>query len=180
MAPNLPAWKTTRINQILDNGIDVGLRALAKEFGTAYKTICQRKRALESQISPSNRRGAPPVITDDMSEYIISLLEREPELYQDELAAYLYEAYEVLLAANQVSKALSRFKHTKQVLKVSTAQRNDELIAAWRRKMVFWEARHLCFVDESACNERTTNRRRGWAPRGSPAEIQRILKSSRR
>ncbi|KAG4427750.1 hypothetical protein IFR05_016769 [Cadophora sp. M221] len=102
MAPNLPAWKAARIDQILTNGVDIDLRALAKEFQTTYKTICQRNRKLKSQISPLNRRrhGPPPVITDDMAEYMVSLLEREPDLYQDELALYLYEAYDVDVLAN--------------------------------------------------------------------------------
>jgi len=91
MAPNLPSWKAARIDEILSQGVDIDLHTLAKEYSTTYKTVCQRKRNLERQISPSarRRRGPPPVITDDMVEYMLSLLKREPDLYQDELATYL-------------------------------------------------------------------------------------------
>ncbi len=177
MAPNLPRWKAAQIDRLLSTGIDVDLHTLATEFGTTYKTICARRRALDSPKSSAKLPGPAAVITADMREFIAALLEREPDLYQDEIAAYLIDTYDVEVSVNQVSKALKRLQNTKKVLTVSAAERNDELVAAWRRKMVFWDAKRICFIDESACNERITDRRRGWSPRGAPARVRRSLKT---
>jgi len=40
MAPNLPPWKATRIDEILSQGVDIDLRTLAKEFSTTFGELC--------------------------------------------------------------------------------------------------------------------------------------------
>ena len=46
------------------------------------------------------------------------------------------------------------------------AQRNPELRDAWLYKLSQWMADQLIFIDESAANERTSDRKTGWAPIG--------------
>jgi transposase len=184
MAPNLPRRIATQIDNILLNGTSLDFTTIAKQFNTTYKTICERNRRLQKErsgISALPRaRGPAPVINRQMEVFIAELLEREPELYQDEIADYLFAEFEVVVSNAQVAKALRRIKHTSKILTVAAAEQNDELIAAFRRKMIFWDARYICFIDESACNERTAGRRRGWSPRGAPANIKRHLKKSER
>ena len=45
-------------------------------------------------------------------------------------------------------------------------QRNPELRKAWLRKLSQWAADQLILIDESAANERTSDRKMGWAPIG--------------
>ena len=44
------------------------------------------------------------------------------------------------------------------------AQRNPELRDAWLYKLSQWMADQLIFIDESAANERTSDRKTGWVP----------------
>ena len=46
------------------------------------------------------------------------------------------------------------------------AQRNPELRKAWLRKLSQWVADQLILIDESAANERTSDRKTGWASIG--------------
>src|SRR5436190_24177506 len=50
-------------------------------------------------------------------------------------------------------------------------ERNSLLRDAWRVKLLQWRAHQLVFLDESAVNETTLQRRRGWAPIGTTASV---------
>ena len=60
------------------------------------------------------------------------------------------------------------------------AQRNPELRKAWLRKLSQWAADQLIVIDESAANERTSDRKTGWAPIGiTPFENKPFKRSER-
>ena len=42
----------------------------------------------------------------------------------------------------------------------------------WQSKLAEWKADQLVFVDESASDERSKNRRYGWSSRGMPYRIE--------
>src|SRR5437667_12295819 len=46
------------------------------------------------------------------------------------------------------------------------AERNQMLRDEWILKLAGWDASQLLFLDESAANERTMDRKYGWAPIG--------------
>ena len=65
-------------------------------------------------------------------------------------------------------------------MQIRAAQRNPELRAAWLRNVADWTADQLIFVDESAANERTGDRKYGWAPVGvTPHESRSFNRSER-
>ena len=60
------------------------------------------------------------------------------------------------------------------------AQRNPELRKAWLRKLSQWAADQLVLIDESAGNERTSDRKTGWVPiRITPFENKPFKRSER-
>jgi hypothetical protein len=65
-------------------------------------------------------------------------------------------------------------------MQIRAAQRNPELRAAWLRKLADWTADQLIFIDESAANERTADRKYGWAPVGTTPYTTRSFKRSER
>jgi transposase len=50
----------------------------------------------------------------------------------------------------------------------------------WIGRQATWRASQLVFLDESACNERTGDRKFGWAPIGRGCEVSRLVKRSER
>lgn len=65
-------------------------------------------------------------------------------------------------------------------MQVRAAQQNPELRAQWMSKLSSWTADQLIFIDESAANERTADRKYGWAPVGlTPREARAFGRSKR-
>ena len=50
----------------------------------------------------------------------------------------------------------------------------------WVRKLVEFTPKQLVFIDESAANERTANRKYGWAPIGVSPHVYQSIKRSER
>jgi hypothetical protein len=59
-------------------------------------------------------------------------------------------------------------------------ERDDILRADWVNKLATWDASQLMFLDESAANERTADRKYGWAPIGVTPYVSQPLKRSER
>jgi DDE superfamily endonuclease len=65
-------------------------------------------------------------------------------------------------------------------MQIQAAQRSPELRMAWMRKLADWKADQLVFIDESAANERTSDRKYGWAPIGkTPTESRPFNRSEK-
>jgi hypothetical protein len=65
-------------------------------------------------------------------------------------------------------------------MQIRAAQRNPELRDNWIRQLATWDANQLIFIDESAANERTSDRKYGWAPVGvTPFEYRSFQRSER-
>ena len=55
-------------------------------------------------------------------------------------------------------------------------QRNADLRAEWKHRLTEWKPEQLMFLDESAANEKTSDRKYGWAPIGAIASSHELLK----
>jgi hypothetical protein len=65
-------------------------------------------------------------------------------------------------------------------MQLRAAQQNPMLRQLWMDKMAKWTAEQLIFIDESAANERTADRKYGWAPVGvTPREARPFGRSER-
>ena len=65
-------------------------------------------------------------------------------------------------------------------MQLRAAQQNPELRRQWMSKLSGWNAEQLIFIDESAANERTADRKYGWAPVGiTPSEARLFRRSER-
>lgn len=65
-------------------------------------------------------------------------------------------------------------------MQIRAAQQNPELRDLWIKTLAGWNADQLIFVDESAANERTADRKYGWAPVGVTPHVSRPFKRSER
>jgi hypothetical protein len=69
---------------------------------------------------------------------------------------------------------------SKKVVKARAAERNEPLRAAFRGLQPFWDDDQLVFLDESAANERTGDRKMGWSLVGVECMVAWPLKRSER
>jgi hypothetical protein len=79
---------------------------------------------------------------------------------------YLYDEYEVHIGTRTITDYLHRAKWSRKAVKARAKERSEPLRAAWRGLSTEWDDKQLVFLDESAANERTGDRKRGWAPIG--------------
>ena len=75
---------------------------------------------------------------------------------------------------------MSRIKLTHKRVEPVSGTQDEDLRASWMATISQYEAEHLVFLDETACNGRTPNRRWGWSPRGFPCRARRFNTNSKR
>jgi transposase len=117
--------------------------------------------------------GQRRVITPQIDAAIYHLLNEYPWFYQDEIAEFLLEVYDIEVSQYTISIALARIKLTRKKLKIEAAQRNQELRTAWQDTLQYFSANQLVFIDETGSDERTGDRQYGWARIGERARVSR-------
>ena len=99
------------------------IKQLASNYNTTEATIYWHKARVEARISLLRPSGGPRrVITWPIEQAIKHLLDQRLWYYQDEIAAFLLDAFDVEVAQSTISKALRRIKITKKRLKVVATQ----------------------------------------------------------
>jgi transposase len=183
MAPRLKKHDAAAIDRILREHLEDDYHKIAATYLTTYSTIMKRRRKIQIEEAighpyKAGKMGFSSKATPEVEDFVRRLLEDDSDLYQDEIADYIWLEYTIQLSQPSISRLLRRIKHTRKQVTVTPIQRDEELVQAWRRKMLNWDAQQLVFLDEAASNERTTDRKYGYAPSGAPAYIKRWLKRS--
>jgi transposase len=96
------------------------------------------------------------------------------------MQTFLYDEYDVVVSVSTISRLLQEKRWSKKETAKRAAERSEALRAAWRGIQPQWNADQLVFLDESAANERTGDRKRGWSPVGLICEQFRPIKRSER
>jgi len=157
------------------------IKQLAKDYDTTTQTINRHKRRVQAGQPVQPRSGGPRrIITKRMEQAMMMVLDKEPWWYQDELADFLLDVYDIEVNQSTISRALKRIDVTRKRLKVVAAQRNEELRSHWLYLLQDFEASQLVCVDESGSDERRSDRHYGYAERGVKAQVQRFLQKRER
>lgn len=93
---------------------------------------------------------------------------------------YLYDSFDVEISTNSIGDYLKRIKWSRKAVQAKAAERCEPLRIAWRGLQPQWDDDQLVFIDESAANERTGDRRFGWSKVGAACTVARPLKRSER
>ena len=92
----------------------------------------------------------------------------------------MFDEFDLQVSVATISRALLRARWSRKAVKARAAERNRELCNMWIGRQATWRASQLVFLDESACNERTGDRKYGWAPIGRGCEVSCHVKRSER
>ena len=77
---------------------------------------------------------------------------------------FLFKEFDLQVSVDTVSRTLSRARWSRKAVRARAAERSRELRILWIGRQVMWTADQLVFLDESASNERTGDRKYSWAP----------------
>ena len=93
---------------------------------------------------------------------------------------FLWDEFGLSTSESTVSRVLKRLRISRKVLQWQAAQPSKELREHWAVRLTEWTPNQLVFIDESAANECTADRKYGWAPIGQRAIESIELKRSER
>jgi hypothetical protein len=79
------------------------------------------------------------------------LLEKS-RMYQDKMAVFLYDEFEVLVNSSAVSRALASIGWTKKTTRQVAKERNADLWDYYLHNLSAFQSHHLVYVDESGCD----------------------------
>jgi hypothetical protein len=109
MAPNLAASQHDCIrDMILDETLTTA--QMATDAGCSERSIKAIKsdlRHFSSTRAPPNGVGRPRSITPPMLDAVCDLLSEKPGLYQEEMAVFLWDEFDLLVSTFSISRSLS-------------------------------------------------------------------------
>jgi transposase len=150
------------------------IKQLASNYDCTVGTIYWHKARVEAGIPRQRASGGPRrVITWPMEQAIKHLLDQRPWYYQDEIAVFLHDAFDVEVHRSTISRALRRIQITRKRLKVIASQQNDELRTEWLEQLQYFTADQIVSIDESGSDDRVGDRYYGWSTKGVCAIVRR-------
>lgn len=100
---------------------------------------------------------------------LLEYLYASPDVYYDEMLWFLYDEFGIITSERAVRRIFKRRRWSRKQLKRVARQRSQALRQDWIYQIRNYTQRQFVFVDESAANERSMDRKYGWAPVGRPA-----------
>ena len=101
-------------------------------------------------------------------------------MYVDEMQWFLWDKFDIWMSECTISRWLKREDIRKKRIRFLATERNQFLRNDWIQRLAQWKHYQMIFVDESAANKRTKDRKHGWAPIGVRPTEHRPHKQSER
>lgn len=182
MPPALSTAVKDRITQRLAEGRSV--RAIASAEQVTVRVVFKIQANIRTfgthTAPPTSALGRPPTVTAIMKAGLRVYLEDRPWAYQDEMQLYLYDDWGVAVDRSTISRLLKSMGITRKMLKRIAAERDQDCRNGYRLQVSNYSADMLVYVDESAANEHTKDRKWGWSSFGLTAQVSRPAKRSER
>ena len=128
--------------------------------------------ALPVETRGRRRKWAPEVL-DALADYI----DQHPTSYIDKTTNWLNEQMLLIneasesLSVSTIQRLMAQLKLTNKRTERQHPSRSDDLRTHYFARLSRFHAKQLIFVDESAVNQRTMDRRYRWSPRGVPCRV---------
>lgn len=110
--------------------------------------------------------GRPRKMTQEMVDSLVQLLAVWSTYFLNELQYYILSTYQLWVSESTISYTIKEVAFTRKVKQRIAAQRNEIKHGRWYMNLKRWSPKMLVFVDESAANKRTLDRRYSWPPQG--------------
>lgn len=111
----------------------------------------------------AKQKGRPRALTTTDLNYITSLLEANPALYLDELHAQLLANRDVDVSLATLSRSLRSLALSNKKISKTALERNELLRATWQAEYGDIPAEYFVWLDEASVDDRTNQRKNGWA-----------------
>jgi transposase len=114
---------------------------------------------------------------DGLKEYLAG----RPQAYMEEMKDWLYNEYNINTSLPTVFQALEKLQYSRKIATKRAAEQSGALRRVYAGRMAInYTADMIVAVDESACNERTGDRKYGWNAINDTVELEYSFKRSER
>ncbi|KAF9730117.1 hypothetical protein PMIN01_12050 [Paraphaeosphaeria minitans] len=156
-----------------------------RELGVDPKTVRKYRlnlKAFGEPIGPRYvRRGRPPVLKQCHRDALLEMLRGKPTAYLDEMQDFLYDEYDVKISVATLDRELEAMRWSKKAASKAATERHEGLRRAFRARCEqIYRPHQIVCLDESACNERTGDRKYGWSEVNTACDVRYSAKRSER
>ena len=127
MAPQLDAAQRILIKTLLAQGFET--RLIASKTSCTVRTV-QRIRLERQQSKTSNRRtrvGRRGCVTSTMRKALCDTLAKQPYLYRDEMADFLFQKFGRRISERSIGRTLRSIGWTRKTIRRIAQQRDTDL-----------------------------------------------------
>jgi transposase len=108
-------------------------------------------------------------------------LKGRPSAYLEEMKDFLYDEFDIDAGLTTVWRELERMNYSRKIATKRAKEQSEPLRRVYLARIAeYYTADQIVALDESACNERTGDRKYGWSPRNEPVELTYSFKRSER
>ncbi|KAJ8475422.1 hypothetical protein ONZ45_g15616 [Pleurotus djamor] len=119
--------------------------------------------------TPRLRNGSLPLLRGQSLDFLVALVERDPDAYLDEIQACLSNQLGVDASIATIDRTLQRLGFTKKKLSRVAQERSEEARRAFTLQVGREPPERLVCADEAAVNILTSYRENGWSFHGMRA-----------
>jgi transposase len=157
---------------------------IQNETGVWRKTTARIRLSLEywnqPYPPPCVRRGGLRALRAAHKERLLEFVAGRPDAYLDEMAEFLYDEFDVKVSLVTVWRALAEARWSRKMASKAARERNETLRRVFQARIQAYRSDQVICLDESACNERTGDRKYGWSPVNNPVQLEYSAKRSER
>lgn len=180
--PQLSSIAVRRLASMIENG-NFTLNEMAIASNCSIPSVVRARdnlRQYGTARSPRRRGGRPSRITQAIRAALQHHLFESPHQYLEEMRSFMLNEFGVLVSISTISRALSRMRWSKKIMRRRAKERNPDLRDFYMYKIADLHSWQLIFVDESGCDKRAGLRRNGWSPRGvTPVQVDQFHRGKR-
>jgi hypothetical protein len=125
--------------------------------------------------------GWPTTLRDIYRRRLREYLNGRPQAYLEEMKDWLLDEFDIPVSIGLVYRELQKMKWSRKIATKKAAEQSDTLRCVFQARLQQnYTTEQLVAIDESACNERTGDRKYGWGPIGCSVELEYSMKRSER
>ena len=181
MPPNLALSQHDQIRDMIAcKFTNVAVAETVRCSTRSVQKIRSNLRCFGTTKAPPNGSGRRKIITPSMLSALLEHLIEKPDLFQDEMAVFLHDEFNVLVTTSTVSRTLALAGWSKKAARYMAKERNADLRDFYLHNLSAFRSYHLVYIDESGCDKRVGFRRSGWSPLGvTPVQVARLQRNQR-
>jgi len=141
-------------------------KAIQRQTGVVANTTRKFRRNLEAWGQPHAPKcvnlGRPSTLLNIHRQRLLEFLNGRPHAYLEEIRDWILDEFGIPVSISLVYRELQRMRWSREIATRKAAEQSDALRRVFRARIQLnYTAEQIVAINESACNERTGDRKYG-------------------